>query len=227
MSMRYRHHHYTVRVPRNPWLVLLALALAAGAGAMVLAVIVAMLAMAATGAVLVGGAWLAWYGLRALSGPRRAPSAGRRLTREAHGLLEMAATVDPMERYLLAVREFERISAAALAIAPESVGRRRTARRAWELAEQAQNLHDEVIAIERGLLTDRTVAGARAHIWELSLAVRDVYDYLSRITAVRRSLSLADLRGLVTHRAALMTRRTALVDRLDDVQVTRSLAGGV
>ena len=224
MSMRYRHHHHTLRMPRNPWLILLGLALVTGAAGVLLAIVVALLAMAATMVFLVGGAWLTWQGVRALRAPRRGRAAGRRLRREARGLLEMAGTIDPMERYLLAVREFERISAGALAIEPESAGRHRTARRAWDLAEQAQNLHDEVLEIERRLVADRTANGARTHIWELSLAVREVHDYLSRVLTVRRALTLYDLRALVGHRAALIARRTALVDRLDDVQVTRTLA---
>ncbi len=74
------------------------------------------------------------------------------------------------------------------------------------------------------MMTDPNAEGARAHIWELSHAVREVYHYLSRIHAVRNAPTLSDLRGLITARTALSTRRTALVERLDAVQVTRTLS---
>jgi hypothetical protein len=175
--------------------------------------------------VLLGGAWLAWEGTKALVAERRAAPA-RRPGREARGLIEMAATADPMEQYLIAVREFERISMAALALDPEAAGRRSTTRRAWELADQAQNLYDAVNDVERALMLDPNADGARAHIWELSHAVREVYHYLSRLHDVRRAPTLADLRALISARTALAARRTALVERLDAVQVTRALRGG-
>ena len=225
MWQRRNVYAYTMRVmPSNGWVTLLIVALAAAAGAVLLAVLVAMLALAATAALLVGGAWLAWQVTRPLREPRRAPAAGR-IGREVRGLLEIAATPDPLEQYLLAVREFERISAAALALAPETAGRPRTARRAWELAEQAQNLDDAVTEIERRLDAHPAADGARAHVWELALAAREVEAYLSAFAAVRRAPSLAQVRALVSRRAAMTARRTALVDRLDAVQVTRALSG--
>ena len=224
--MRYRRdfygYGYRIRIPSNPWVLLLAVGLAVVAGGTLLALLAALLAVAATGAVLLGGAWLAWQGTKALVAERR-PAPNRRLSREARGLIEMASTMDPMEQYLIAVREFERLSAAALEIDPQSAGRRGATRRAWELADQTHNLYDAVNDVERALMTDPNADGARAHIWELSHAVREVYHYLSRIHAVRSAPTLADLRGLIAARTALSTRRTALVERLDAVQVTRTL----
>jgi hypothetical protein len=224
--MRQRHdfhgYGYRIRIPSNPWVLLLAVGLAVVAGGTLLALLAALLAVAATGALLFGGAWLAWQGTRALVAERR-PAPNRRLSREARGLIEMAATPDPLEQYLIAVREFERLSAAALEIDPQSAGRRSASRRAWELADQTHNLYDAVNDIERALVSDPNADGARAHIWELSHAVREVYHYLSQVHAIRHTPTLADLRGLITARTALSTRRTALVGRLDAVQVTRTI----
>lgn len=224
--MRHRRHMYgygyRVRLPSNPWVLLLVLGLLVVAGGTLLTLLAALLAVAVAGALLLGGAWLAWEGAKALVAERR-PAPARRPGREARGLIEMAASTDPLEQYLIAVREFERISMAALALDPEAAGRRSTARRAWDLADQAQNLADAVDSVERALMLDPRADGARAHIWELSHAVREVDAYLSRLSAVRRAPTLAELRGLISARTALAARRTALVERLDTVQVTRVL----
>ena len=228
---------YTVQLPRNGWAMLFGLVAAGVAAAVVLALIVALLAVAATAAVLVGGAWLAWKATRVAAGPaitaiegsgpgslvaRRTGS--RRQGREVLGLLEMAATLDPMEQYLIAVREFERISMAAIALEPEQAGGTRARRRALDLAEQAQNLDDAVTDVEHRLIHDPHAGGARTHVWELALAVREVEQYLSTFGSVRGRPSLSALRTLVARRASLASRRTALVERLESVQVVRQLA---
>lgn len=206
----------------NPWLMLLGLALAAAAAATVLAIIVALLAVISTVALLVGGVWVAWKLTTALSAGGHSRRADRRLMRESRGLLEIASTVDPMERYLLAVREFERVSMAALEIDPQDAGSRRASRRAGDLYEQALNLSDAVAEVERALVRDPYAEGARAHVWELSIAARDVTSYLEDVASVRGTPRLAMLRKLVAHRATLAARRTTLVDRLDAADVTRS-----
>jgi hypothetical protein len=122
------------------------------------------------------------------------------------------------------VREFERISMAAIELDPEAAGGNRARRRALDLAEQAQNLDDAVTDLEHRLVADRAAAGARTHVWELALAVREVEQYLTTFGSVRGRPSLSSLRALVGRRATLSSRRTALVDRLEQVQVTRQLA---
>jgi hypothetical protein len=210
--------------------VVLGIAVALAAGTVVLALILALLAVAVGAAFLLGGAWLTWKVGRAIwAGNQRgrthhtARAVSRVGRREVRGLLEMAATPNPLEQYLIAVREFERISAAALALDPQDVGSRRTARRVWTLAEQADNLAEAVADVERRLMSDPSGQGARSHAWELALASRDVCHYLDRLGDVRRSPSLGELRGLIAHRAELVSRRAALVDRLDSVEMTRAL----
>ena len=220
-------------VPRNPLLLLLGVAAALTAGTVVLALVVALAAVAAIIAFLAGSAWIAWKIGRGLWGSnhrtytRRSRAAahqtGRRVDRrEARGLLEMARTANPLEQYLIGVREFERISAEALALDPESAGSRRTARRVWALAEQADSLSDAVAGVERRLMSDPTAHGARTHAWELALASREVCHYLERLADVRRRPNLGELRALITHRTELLDRRGALVDRLDSVEMGRS-----
>ncbi|MGE0540636.1 MAG: hypothetical protein AB7R89_10695 [Dehalococcoidia bacterium] len=224
-----RYGGYVVRLPRNPWLIIGGLVVAGVAASIIVALIVALLAVVAAAAVLVGGAWLAWRvtqlaiapSVAALdSGSRRG---SRRANREVRGLLELAATSDSMEQYLIAVREFERISMAALSLDPEHAGARRFRRRAFDLAEQAQNLDEAVTDLEHRVVADRTAGGARTHVWELALAVREVEQYLTTIASVRGAPTLSTLRALVAHRTTIRSRRTALVDRLEQVQVTRSL----
>lgn len=220
-------------VPRNPWLLVLGIAAALTVGTVVLALVAALAAVAATIAFLAGSAWLAWKIGRGLWGSnrrtytRRSREAvhqmGRRVDRrEARGLLEMARTPNPLEQYLLGVREFERISAESLSLDPESAGSRRTARRVWALMEQADSLSDAVTGVERRLMSDPTAHGARTHAWELALASREVCHYLEQLADVRRRPNLGELRALITHRAELLERRAALVDRLDSVEMRRS-----
>lgn len=219
---------YRLRLPRNPWLLLAGLIAAAVAASVVIALIVALLAVAATAAVLMGGAWVAWQIARTAARPALTAAgsngATRRNNRELRGLLELAAAPDPMEQYLIAVREFERISMAAIELDPEAAGGNRARRRALDLAEQAQNLDDAVTDLEHRLVVDRAAAGARTHVWELALAVREVEQYLATFGSVRGRPSLSSLRALVGRRATLSSRRTALVERLEQVQVTRQLA---
>jgi hypothetical protein len=218
--MWHRSSGYTLYLPRNPWVLLLALAAAGLMATLVFAMVVTVAAMAGTALLLAGGAWAGWQLVRSIAAPRPRRARGR-LVREARGLLEMAATPNPMEQYLIAVREFERISMAALELDPEQAGRRGTNRRAWELAEQAQALGDAVNEIERYLVRDPYAGGARTHVWELSLAVREVQAYTAALARTHRRPGLVELRGLVAHRATLTTRRTLLVDRLDSADVTR------
>jgi hypothetical protein len=230
MQRRYGPYYlYWLRLPRNPWLLLAGLVAAGIAASIVIALIVALLAVAATAAVLFGGAWVAWQLARAAVRPALAPAgangASRKHNRELRGLLELAATPDPMEQYLIAVREFERISMAAITLDPEDAGGSRAHRRALDLAEQAQNLDVAVTELEHRLVADRAASGARTHVWELALAVREVEQYLTTFGSVRGRPSLATLRALVGRRTTLTSRRTALVDRLEQVQVTRSLTG--
>src|SRR5215204_2131179 len=186
-----RHGAYTVRLPHSPWMLIAGLVVAGVAASVVVALIVALLAVAATAAVLVGGAWLAWQMTRLAVRPATAMLSGgdrpvsRKNGREVRGLLELAAAPDPMEQYLIAVREFERISMAAISLDPEQAGANRARRRAEDLAEQAQNLDDAVTELEHRLVGDRAAGGARAHVWELALAVREVEQYLTSLVAVR------------------------------------------
>jgi len=230
MQHRYRYGGHFVRLPHNPWLLIGGLVAAGVAASIVVALIVALLAVVAATAVLAGGAWLAWRATQLAVAPSVAalgPGArrgGRRGNRELRGLLELAAAGDPMEQDLIAVREFERISMAAIELDPEQAGAGRSRHRALDLAEQAQNLDEAVTDLEHRLVADRQAGGARTHVWELALAVREVEQYLSTLGSVRGRASLSTLRGLVVRRATLTSRRTALVDRLEQVQVTRSLA---
>ena len=81
-----------------------------------------------------------------------------------------------------------------------------------------------MLDVERRVTSDARGEGVRTHVWELSLAVRDVHQYLSDLVAVRRRPTLARMRTLVGRRAELAARRTALVDRLESADVTRGRA---
>lgn len=225
MYQRHLDRRFHVYVPRRPVFWVPAALLAVVVGGVVVALLMALLALAVTAAILLGGSWLAWQGTKFLLRPRREQHTRRRPGREARGLLEIAASTDPMEQYLLAVREFERISAAALEIAPDSAGRRRTIRRVDDLAEQAENLSDAIADVERRIMADSRADGARAHVWELALATRDIEHYLAELRRVRGIPSLADLRLLTSRRGTLLSRRTTLVDRLDAVTVTHTVTG--
>lgn len=225
MYGRHLDRRFLEVMPRRPIFWVPAALLAVVAVGAVVALLMALLAVALTGALLFGGSWLAWRMTKALVRPRRERHRRHRPAREARGLLDIAASADPIEQYLLAVREFERISAAALEIAPDAAGRRRTVRRVDDLAEQAENLSDAIADVERRIMADPRADGARAHVWELSLATRDIEHYLAELRRVRGIPSLADLRLLTSHRSTLMSRRTTLVDRLDSVEVTSTIVG--
>lgn len=204
----------------TPGAVLLALVL--GLAALVLAV--TLLALALAGAIVLGGAYLGYRVLRAAivrgqGGPSRRRV--QRVARDARGLLEMARTPDPLERYLIAVREFDRISAAALAVDPVDLPRRSTARRAVDLAEQALNLHDAVAEIERQVAADARADGALANVWELSVATADLCSYCRDVRDARHSLTLGEARAFISRRTFLLGRRDALVGRLRDAQLRR------
>lgn len=221
--MRRQRHAMMIRTPAGGLVGLIALVLAVAAAATLLALLLALLAMGAVVAALAGGAWLGWrllrgsFGFHGGHGYRTVPAD------EARGLLRIAATPAPMEQYLLAVEEFERISGTAITLTPEQAGSRRTGRRAAALADQAYNLHDAVSDIERRLVGDPYAAGVRAHIWELALASREAAEYLTDLAAVRRAPTLGTLRGLVSCRTALSSRRAALLERLESADVTRTL----
>jgi hypothetical protein len=211
---RVRQRHWT------PGRVILALILSA----LVLALICTLLVLALAGAVLAAPIYLGYRILRAQQRSRRRAPAGadpRRLARDARGLLEMARTPDPLDRYLLAVREFDRISASVLALDPADLLQRRVNRRASDLAEQAYNLHDAVTEIERQLAGDPAAAGALANVWELSVAAGELWSYCRDLTEAPRSPSLAAMRAFVARRTALLSRRDALVVRLREADLRR------
>src|SRR5687768_12491017 len=83
--------------------------LAAVLGVIALAIAVTLLMVALAGAVLLGGAYLGYRLLRVVVAPRvsgdRTARSPRLTSRDAHGLIEMARTTDPIDRYLLAVQE--------------------------------------------------------------------------------------------------------------------------
>lgn len=211
------------RVRRRRWspgAVIIALIL----GIIALALALTLLVMAMTGAVLVGGAYVGYRLLRLAlrSGPDLDARARQgRIPREARGLLEMARTPDPLDRYLIAVREFDRLSGAVLEIDPAALGKGRTARRARELAEQALNLHDAVTEIERQVGADPTADGAMVNVWELAVATGELWSYCRQLHEVRRSPSLMEVRALVARRAALLGRRDTLVSRLQTADLRR------
>lgn len=202
-----------------------AVAIAMVMGLVTLVIALTLLALALAGAILLGGAYLGYRVLRGAfsAGGSRAVERGamRRVAKEARGLLEMARTPDPLDRYLIAVREFDRISAAALAIDPVDLPRRGAGRRAAELAEQALNLHDAVAEIEREIVHDRDADGARANVWELSMAARDLFSYCTDLRDARGAPSLQAVRGFISRRTALIARRDALVERLNAAELRR------
>ncbi|MBI2760654.1 MAG: hypothetical protein HYX51_04415 [Chloroflexi bacterium] len=205
-----------------------AIALVIGTVVAVLAVLLLLAALAA--AMLAAVAYAGYRGLRAAltreTLVREAPSATsrpvRRADREVRGLLEMARTPDPLDRYLLAVREFDRISGALLSIDPSELGRKSQGRRAADLADQAYNLHDAITEIERQAAADPHADRALASIWELSVAAGDLWSYSRELRDVRRQPTLEDLRRFTSRRTALLTRRDALVVRLRDADLRRA-----
>lgn len=206
----------------SPGAVVLAAVAVAAVSALLLLVLAIVLAVAVLGGIAYGGYRL----VRAAShqragGPRRAARAGGRIPAEARGLLEMARTPDPLDRYLLAVREFDRLSAATLAIDPAGLARRGHARRIDDLAEQAYNLHDAVLEIERELGADPSASGALANVWELSVACGELWAYARDLRDGRGAPTLAEVRGFVRRRTALLDRRDALVTRLNAAELRR------
>jgi hypothetical protein len=193
-------------------------------GVALLIVAATLLALTIAGAILLGGAWLGYRVLRAVfdrDRPRLESRQTRRrgLSREARGLLEMARTPDPLDRYLLAVNEYARLSTAILAVDPADLPRRRSLRRAADLCEQADNLHDAVQEIERQAGADASADGAMANVWELSVATGELWAYCRDLSAVRRAPVLSQVRSFVSRRTALLTRRDALVVRLNDARL--------
>jgi hypothetical protein len=204
----------------TPGAVILALVL----GVIALAIAVTLLLMAVAGAIVIGGAYGGYRLLRATLWRESAlPAAkrSRRISRETRGFIEMARTTDPLDRYLIAVREYDRLSGAVLEIDPADLGRGRAARRAADLAEQALNLHDAVAEIERQVAADPAADGAMTNVWELSVAAGEVWSYCRDLGEIRRTPTLMEVRALITRRTALLSRRDALVSRLRDAQLRR------
>lgn len=213
------------RLHRRRWTpgsVMIALVL----GLIALAIAVTLMLMAFAGAILVGGAYLGYRLMRGVVTDRPSitePIRTRKgkLPRETRGLLEMARTPDPLDRYLIAVTEFDRLSGAVLEIDPATLGKGRALRRAHELAEQSLNLHDAVAEIERQVAADPRADGAMTNIWELAVATGDLWSYCREIRDMRRAPSLMEIRALVSRRTALLSRRDALVARLRDADLRR------
>lgn len=199
--------------------------LAAVLGVIALALAVTLLMVALAGAVLLGGAYLGYRLLRVVLAPQiggdRAARSPRLSSRDARGLIEMARTTDPIDRYLLAVQEFDRLSAAVLALDPAELGRARVRRRAAALAEQAENLHDAVAEIERQVASDPTAAGALACVWELSVATADLASYCLELRQSRRTPALKEIRTFIARRTLLLGRRDGLVERLSAAELRR------
>jgi hypothetical protein len=204
----------------SPGTVILALIL----GVIALAIAITLLMMAVAGAILIGGAYVGYRVLSAAFRRERAlaaPARRSRISREARGLLEMARTPDPLDRYLIAVREFDRLSGAVLEVDPAALGRGRALRRAGELAEQALNLHDAVAQIEREVAADPAAGGALASVWELAVATGELWSYCRELCEVRYTPTLMQIRSLVSRRTALLSRRDILVARLRDTDLRR------
>ncbi len=194
-------------------------------GIIALSLVLALVVLALATAALAAAGYLGFRLVRRLSGgpgPRAqlaAPARRRRTGRPAkdtRGLLEMARTPDPLDRYLLAVREFDRLSGATLAVDPAELGRKRTDQRAAGLADQAYNLHDAITEIERDLRTTGQADAALSSVWELSVAASELWTYSRDLCAVRGTPSLQQVRYFVSRRAGLLNRRDALVVRLRD-----------
>lgn len=196
-------------------------------GLFVATLLVALLALALAAAALAAFGYLSYRIARWLWAYYRRRSAEHRARHpapELRGLLEMARTPDPLDRYLLAVREFDRLSTALLEVPPAELGRWRSGRRAAALAEQAEMLHEAVREIERELSAGPTVGGALAGVWELAIATDELWAYCRDLRNLRGPPSLAQVRRLESRRTALLARRDALVTRLRETDL-RSGAG--
>ena len=199
--------------PWSPWTWLLALVV----GALLLSLLITVLMIAASLAAVALAAWIGWKLVGALlRSQSRPPNVRPRAAtpREARGLLEMARTADPLQRYLLAVNEFDRLAGQTLSLDPADAGRSRTARRAAALAAQATALHQSITDAERLLVTDPKAAGALPGVWELTIAASELWSWYRDVAALRTAPDLAALHALLTRRTALLTRRDALVSRL-------------
>ena len=199
--------------------------LAALLGIVALTLVIALLLMALAAAAVLGAAYLGYRSTRRLLAGSRRPavrSTGRRADPELRGFVEMARTPDPLDRYLLAVHEFDRLSGATLSVDPAGLTGGRAARRAADLAEQAYNLVDAVNEIERQLSADPSAEKALANVWELSVAAGELWSYCRDLRDARHDPSLAQVRWFISRRTALLNRRDALVARLRDTELHAS-----
>ncbi len=194
-------------------------------GIIALSLLLAVVVLALATAALAAAGYVGFRVIRRLSagsGKRShqlAPQPAARVarpTKETRGLLEMARTPDPLDRYLIAVREFDRLSGATLAVDPSELGRKRAGRRAADLADQAYNLHDAITEIERELRAGNSADRALSGVWELSVAASELWLYCRDLHNVRGAPSLQQVRYFVSRRTALLNRRDALVVRLRD-----------
>jgi hypothetical protein len=188
----------------------------------VAALLVALLALALAAAAVAAFGYLSYYLARRLWAYYRRRAAERHARHpgpELRGLIEMARTPDPLDRYLLAVREFDRLSSALLDVQPADLGRWRSTRRAAALAEQAEMLHEAVREIERDLSAGPSARGALAGVWELAIATDELWSYYRDLRAARGTPSLAQVRRLEARRTALLARRDALIARLREADL--------
>lgn len=223
------------RMRRRRWTPL-SIALTAAAGVVVLTLVLALLVLTVATLLLAAGVYLSYRLLRwMLSRPRggtreRTHSRSRRRTtlpldRDAAGLLEMARTIDPLDRYLLAVREYDRLSGATLTLDPVHLSRRKTRRQARSLAEQTATLQEAVQEVERDVRVSDARSPALSGIWELSVAVGELAAYGADLADSPHAPSLNDARRFVSRRTALIARRDALTERLQTAILHPSLAG--
>ncbi len=191
-------------------------------GLIVAAVLVALLALVLVAVALAAIGYLGYQLTRWLWASYRRRAAERQARHpapELRGLFEMARTPDPLDRYLLAVREFDRLSTALLDVQPADLGRWRSARRAAALAEQAEMLHEAVREIERELNAGPSASGALAGVWELAIASDELWAYCRDLHAMRGTPSLAQVHRLESRRTALLARRDALIARLREAEL--------
>lgn len=210
------------RMRRRRWTPL-SFAVAAVAGLVLASLVIALLLLTVVTLLLAAGVYLSYRTLRwMVSGSRRRRAARPRarqrpalpLVREAAGLLEMARTADPLDRYLIAVREYDRLSGTMLSLDPIELGKRKTHRRAVSLADQTATLQEAVQEIERDVSAIDRSSPALSGIWELSVAVGELAIYGNDLAASPRALSLGDARRFVARRTSLLARRDALTERL-------------
>jgi hypothetical protein len=199
-------------------------------GLFVATLLVALLALALAAAALAAFGYLSYRIARWLWAFYRQRSAERRTRHpapELRGLFEMARTPDPLDRYLLAVREFDRLSTALLDVQPAELGRGRSGRRAAALAEQAEMLHEVVREIERELSAGPTASGALAGVWELAIATDELWAYCRDLRDLHGAPSLAQVRRMESRRTALLARRDALIARLREADLRSGVSSPV